>query len=146
MAGTYIPTKTVFTNGVIDIQSTAGLTYDQILNSMGTSIYSVTDIYLEANSLQQVLRPLYFVQYDVNGTRSRFSQINAVDPYQFQNAIRIIPAKEVYLNGRTSLSTVLLPNEIVFLILSVKEISNGDFLKPDKFFVEDIFKNYTNEI
>lgn len=147
MAGTYLPITTPLPNGAVSIQSADTTSYSQILNSMGSWVYLIKEVYIKSNNLSQLLQPLFFNQYDVNGTLNAFNQINAVDPYQYQNSLNFRLAKQnVILNGRTSIATVIEPNETVFLILRTLALENANYLPPSNFFTEDIFENYAKQI
>ena len=147
MAGIYSPSVTNYPNSVVTVISTDGTTYDQIINSMGSFIYGVSKMYINANDGSQLLQPMAFTQYDVNGVIEQYSQIVTVDPYQFQNSSFFDLAKDnVALNGRNSLTFSVLPSENVSLIFYTEEISVRDYVNPTNFFNDDFFKDYAEEI
>jgi hypothetical protein len=61
-----IPTITNFVNGVVTVTSTDATPYSSILNSMGSFVYGVREMYLKANSNTQILQSYQFNKYDVN--------------------------------------------------------------------------------
>jgi hypothetical protein len=56
----YIPTVTTFTNGVVTVASTDTTPYSSILESMGSFIYGISEMYLKANSNSQILQSYQF--------------------------------------------------------------------------------------
>ena len=148
MAGIYAPIVANFPNGVVTVVSTTGTSYEQIVNSMGSFVYGVDSMYIQSNSTEQILKPIVFSQYDVNGTREGYSQITTVDPYQFQSSITFDLARQnVVLNGRTTLNTELLPNEFIRMNLYTSDVSNRALLGGKDIFQEDDFyHDYTDVI
>jgi hypothetical protein len=141
MAGIYTPTTTFYPNGVYTISSNDGTPYFEIQNSMGSYLYGIDFIYLQANSTEQVLQGLGFRSYDVNGDIDKFINTVTVDPYQYQNSVFFKPIRsDIVLDGRTSINFNLLPNEIVNFIFYVTEYFNGMFLPETKFFDNYFFK------
>jgi hypothetical protein len=141
--GTYPPVIIPSTSGNVSIYGDGATTYEELANSMGSFLYEIKKIYLKANTNEQLLEPLGFYQFDVNGTIDQYKQIVTVDPFQYQTAsVFNLTKDDVVLNGRTSLGMSLLPNEEVYLVLYVNEISNKDFLPETKFFETDFFKDY----
>ena len=76
----YIPTITTYNNGVITVVSTDGTSYESILNSMGSFVYGVEEVYVKTNSNEQILKGFQVEQYDVSGYVKSFSQKPTVDP------------------------------------------------------------------
>lgn len=141
MAGIYTPTSTFYPNGVYQISSNDGTPYFQIQNSMGSFLYGVDEIYLQANSAEQLLQGLSFRSYDVNGDVSNFINTTTVDPYQYQNSIFIKPIRnDIVLDGRTSINFNLLPSETINFVFYVTEHFNGMFLPKTKFLDDYFFK------
>jgi hypothetical protein len=148
MAGIYNATVQTYSNGVVSVSSLDATSYNALINSMGSWVYKINTIYLKANQLTQFSNPLLFNEYDVNGTRQSFFQIMPVDPYQFQTALNFnLVMDDVVLNGRTTLSTTLNPNEIVFLVIRTNALTNRLYLESkDTFFNDLIFGNYAEEL
>lgn len=143
----YIPTVTTFVNGVVSVISTDGTSYQSILNSMGSFVYGVDEIYLKANSNSQILNGLIVEQYDVNGYIKSFEQRPTIDPYQYQNSVFFKMTKEnVVLNGQTSIDMNILPNEVVFMVIYVEQLALRDYLSGNSFFDNDFFKSFRNVI
>jgi hypothetical protein len=148
MAGIYSPTIQIYPNGVVTVSSLDATSYNALINSMGSWVYKINTMYLKANQLVQFTNPLLFNEYDVNGTRQSFFQVMPVDPYQFQTALNFnLVMDDVVLNGRTTLSNTLNPNEIVFLVIRTEALTNKLYLQgKDTFFNDFIFGNYAEEL
>jgi hypothetical protein len=141
MAGIYIPTTTFYLDGIFTIVSTTGTPYFVIQNSMGSYQYGVDDIYMQSNTAQQLLQGLSFRSYDANGDINNFLNATTVSPYQYQNSLFIKPIRnDIVLDGRTSVSFNLLPNENVNFTFLVTQYSNSMFLKEPKFLDDYFFK------
>ncbi len=144
---TYIPTVTNFVNGVVSVTSTDGTSYQSILNSMGSFVYGVDEVYLKANSNSQILNGFVVEQYDVNGYIKSFEQKPTIDPYQYQKSVFFKMAREnVVLNGQTTFDMNILPNEVVFMNIYVNELTMRDYLSGTSAFDNDFFKNFSDVI
>ncbi len=147
MAGSYSPTLINFPNGVFTIESLDGTSYDTILNSLGSYVYIVDRVYTNASSNQQLLEGFDVLSYDVSGTVKAFAQRPTVDPYQFQKSIWFELARaNVVINGQTTFSFMLLPNESVIVIIKTNELSASDYLPPNDFYENDFFKDFHDEL
>jgi hypothetical protein len=146
----YIPTITTYVNGVVTVASLDATPYSSIVQSMGSFMYGVTEIYLNASNISQILQNYQFNTYDVNGTLKSYVDIPTIDPYQFQTSLFIKLAKEnVVFDGRTTLDFELLPNESLYLIFEVNQLANRDLIPRTNFFNNDffnLFNDYTDEI
>jgi hypothetical protein len=143
----YIPTITTFNNGIVSVTSTDSTSYESILNSMGSFVYGVDEIYLKAESNLQILEGFIVEQYDVNGYIKSFNQKPTIDPYQYQKSIFFKLIKEnVVLNGQTTFDISVLPNEVIFMILEVVELSVADYISKDSPFDNYFFKNFNDVI
>jgi hypothetical protein len=144
----YSPTIQTYPNGAVTVSSLDATSYNALINSMGSWVYKINTIYLKANQLTQFTNPLSFSEFDVNGNRQSFFQITPVDPYQFQTALNFDLVKDdVILNGRTTLSMTLNPNETLFIVTRTKAMTNRMYLQgKDTFFNDFIFGNYAEEL
>lgn len=146
----YIPTVTTFVNGVVTVASTDATPYSSILESMGSFVYGVSEMYLKANSNNQILQSYQFNRYDVNGTLQSFVTIPTIDPYQFQTSLFVKLARDnVVLDGRTDLNFILQPSETLYLIFETNQIANRDLIPKLNFFNNDffnLFNDYKDEI
>ena len=145
--GTVVATTTTFTNGAISVISIDGTSYESILNSMGSFVYGVDNVYLKTNSNSQILNGFTVEQYDVNGYIKSFDQKPTVDPYQYQKSVFFKMTKEnVVLNGQTTFNIDMLPNEVVFMVIYVEQLALRDYLSGNSFFDNDFFKSFSNVI
>jgi hypothetical protein len=147
MPTTITATVTNYPNGLLSITSTDGTSYQSILNSMGSFVYGVDEVYLKANSNSQILNGFTVEQYDVNGYIKSFEQKPTIDPYQYQKSVFFKMAKEnVVLNGQTTFDMNVLPNEVVFMSIYVNELAMRDYLSGTSAFDNDFFKNFSDVI
>ena len=145
--GIVVATTTTFTNGAISVISIDGTSYESILNSMGSFVYGVDNVYLKTNSNSQILNGFTVEQYDVNGYINSFDQKPTVDPYQYQKSVFFKMTKEnVVLNGQTTFNIDMLPNEVVFMVIYVEQLALRDYLSGNSFFDNDFFKSFSNVI
>ena len=146
----YIPTITTFVNGVVTVTSTDATPYNTIINSMGSFVYGIKEMYLKANSNNQILQSYQFNRYDVNGALESYVDVPAIDPYQFQTSLFLKLAKNnVVLDGRTNLDFTLQPSESLYLIFYTSQLANRDLVPQTNFFNNDffnLFDDYREEI
>lgn len=146
----YIPTVTTFVNGVVTVTSTDSTPYNSIINSMGSFIYGIREMYLKANSNNQILQSYQFKRYDVNGTLESYVDVPAINPYQFQSSIFLKLAKNnVVLDGRTNLNFILQPSETLYIIFYTSQLANRDLIPRTNFLNNDffnLFNDYKDEI
>jgi hypothetical protein len=139
--GVVIPTVTTYPNGAISVVSTDGTSYESILNSMGSFVYGINDIYLKTTSYPQILKGFKVEQYDVSGYIKSFDQKPTVDPYQYQKSVFFKMTKEnVVLNGQTNFYLSVLPNETIYMNIYVTELALRDYLSGKSVFDEEFFK------
>ena len=145
--GLVVATITNYPNGAISVISTDGTSYESILNSMGSFVYGVNEVYMKTNSNSQILKGFKVEQYDVNGYIKSFEQKPTIDPYRYQKSVFFKMTKEnVVLNGQTTFDLSMLPNEVVFMSIYVNELTLRDYLSGNSAFDNDFFKNFTNVI
>lgn len=141
----YTPTVTTYGDGVVSVVSTDSTSYNTLLNSMGSFIYGVSEMYIKANDNDQVLESFKFNRYNVNGNLESFVDAPTIDPYQYQSSIFLdMKGQGVVLDGRTNLNFTILPNESVSLILYTEQMSNRDCVQPTGFFCDDFFVSQLN--
>ena len=146
----FIPTVTTYVNGVVTVASTDSTSYSSIVNSMGSFVYGIREMYLKANSNSQILQSYQFNRYDVNGTLESFVDVPTIDPYQFQSSLFLKLAKEnVVLDGRTNLDFTLLPSETLYIIFYTSQLANRDSVPRTNYFNNDffnLFNDYKDQI
>jgi hypothetical protein len=146
----FIPTITTFPNGVVTVASNDNTPYSSIIQSMGSFVYGISEMYLKANSNSQILQSYQFSRYDVNGTLESYVDVPTIDPYQFQSSLFLKLTKDnVILDGRTNLDFDLLPSETLYIILYTSQLANRDLIPRTNFFNNDffnLFNDYKDEI
>lgn len=144
---TYLPTVITFQNSIVTVSSTDGTSYDSIIQSMGSFVYEVTGVYLKTNNQEQILEGFSVYNYNVNGNIQNYVEKPTIDPYQYQNSkFFSMEGKGVVLNGQTTFDINVLPNETIYMITYVNQLSVRDYLSGKTAFDIDFFKNFTNEI
>lgn len=143
------PTITYSLTPVIIIQC-VGITYNQFLNSLGTFIYGIEEIYISSNSLLQVSQIMNFNTFDANGNQVFKAIPFPIDSYQFQ-ASRLIETNKdfIYLNQNSSLIFNVLANAQVYLKLLcviAKSVKNEIFDEFNEYSKIDFFNDYCNVI
>jgi hypothetical protein len=146
----YIPTITTYTNGVVTVSSNDATPYSSIINSMGSFVYGINEMYFKSNSNSQILQSYQFNRYDVNGMLESYVDVPTIDPYQFQSSLFLKLSKDnVFLDGRTNLDFTLLPSETLYLIFYTSQLANRDLVPKTNFFNNDffnLFNDYKDEI
>ena len=146
----FIPTITTYVNGVVTVTSNDATPYSSIINSMGSFVYGVSDMYLKANANSQILEAYQFNRYDVNGTLQSYVDVPTIDPYQFQSSLFLKLTREnVVLDGRTNLDFTLLPSETLYIIFYTTQLANRDLVPRTNFYNNDffnLFNDYKEEI
>jgi hypothetical protein len=141
----FIPTVTTYVNGVVTVSSTDSTPYNSIINSMGSFVYGIREMYLKANSNSQILQSYQFSRYDVNGTLESFVDVPTIDPYQFQSSLFFKLAKDnVFLDGRTNLDFTLLPSETLYIIFYTSQLANRDLVPRTDFLNNDFFNLFND--
>jgi len=146
----FAPTITNYPNGVVTVASNDPTPYSSIVQSMGSFMYEISEMYLSANNNSQILQSYQFNTYNANGTLQSFVNVPTIDPYQFQSSLFFKLAKDnVVLNGRTSLDFEVLPSESLYVIMYTKQLANRDLVPKTNFFNIDffnLFNDYKDEI
>lgn len=105
------------------------VTYNQILESLGTYVYGSEFIYIYTNSYTQLGQDFQYLHFDANGNQIVTYLTIGVDPYQNQSAIYYeTNPEEVILDGFSSLTFNLLPNSVVYFKTFVTVDSMGGYL------------------
>ena len=136
----FAPTITNYPNGVVTVASNDGTPYSSIIQSMGSFVYGINEMYLKANDVSQILQGYQFKRYDANGTLESFVDAPTIDPYQYQSSVFFKLAKDnVVLDGKTNLDFELLPNESLYIIIYTEQFANRDLVPRTNFFNNDFF-------
>jgi hypothetical protein len=141
----FAPTITNYPNGVVTVASNDATPYSSIIQSMGSFMYGVNEMYLKANDNSQILQSYQFKKYDVNGTLESFVDAPTIDPYQFQSSLFFKLTKDnVVLDGRTNLDFTVLPSESLYMIFYTKQLANRDLIPRTNFFNNDFFNLFND--
>ena len=129
----YAPTATSYPTGVVTITSTDGTTYQSIQESIGSYIYEIINVYLKANSIEQLLNQITFQKYDSNGNIQSVKTIPTVDPTQYQSSLNIEFENSQYiLDGKLNIFYNVDANEEVFMNLTVNTLDRIVFLDREE--------------
>jgi len=144
MAGDYTPTITVQSEPFVAVTTSDLTPYSEIQETQGNISYQATDLYYQAETLEQINAPIIVQQYNADGTLTNESQINLTDPNQFQTVKDIdLSKKPITFDGRTRINVRLFPNEKLKLYFKTQRVEASDFLKGGKkFFSQDFLKTY----
>ena len=107
-------------NGGINIRG-LNMTYEEIINSLGTRIYKVHVIRVEASSINQIRQPISLVYRDARGRRVSKVISPLVSPQHKQTSIRFVC--DVTLDGKTSLDFKVLQGESMRLFLEGEQFN-----------------------
>lgn len=134
--------------------STPNISYNQLINSLGTYNYGSEFLYLSSTTFKQIGQPFGYTHLDANGMQISSFLPFAIDPYQELPAIYYeTRPDEIIFDGMSSLTFVLYARELVyFKMFALIEYMAGDLEKfGDNNFQElekaegiDIFEDYCN--
>jgi hypothetical protein len=134
--------------------STPTITYNQLMNSLGTYNYGSEFFYLSANSYKQIGQPFFYTHFDAAGNQVSSYLPFAIDPYQSRTSIYYeTRSDEIIFDGFSSLTFVLYAQEIVyFKMFALVEYMGGDleqygdnnFEELEKAEGVKIFEDYCN--
>ena len=144
MAGTYAPTITVQSEPFISVTTTDLTPYSEIQETQGAISYQATELYYQAETIEQINAPIIVQQYDSDGVLNNESRINVANPNQFQTSKNIdLKSEPITFDGRTRINVELFPNENLRLYFQTQRVESSDFLKGGKkFFSQDFLKTY----
>lgn len=144
MAGTYAPTITVQAEPFIAVTTSDLTPYSEIQETQGAISYQATELYYQAQTVEQINTPIIVQQYDSDGVLNNESRINVANPNQFQPVKNIdLNSEPITFDGRTRINLVLFPNENLKLYFKTQRVESSDFLKGgNKFFSKDFLKTY----
>lgn len=117
--------------------SSPTISYNQILQSLGTFVYGAEFIYIYTSSYVQLGQDFKYLHFDANGNQIVTYLTIGIDPYQDQSATYYeTNPEEIVLDGFSSLTFNLLPNQTVFFKTFVTVDSISGYLNefnPDNF-------------
>lgn len=139
MAGIYPPIITSFVVPFLTITSQDATSYNEIQQSLSNTMYLTKNLEITGASIDQILQPIIFETYDVNGDLSNFNLNPAVDPYQFQSALEIdLTEQNIIFDGKTKMNLQLLANNSINLDFEVAQVSSSGLV--------DLPKNINNSL
>jgi hypothetical protein len=144
MAGTYAPTITVQAEPFIAVTTSDLTPYSEIQETQGAISYQATELYYQAQTVEQINAPIIVQQYDSDGVLNNESRVNVANPNQFQPVKNIdLKSEPINFDGRTRINLELFPNEKLKLYFKTQRVESSDFLKGGKkFFSQDFLKTY----
>lgn len=110
------------------VSSLTGVSYSQLIASLGTFIYSIYLIYVYTENQAQLNTPFLYYEFDATGNEENKALMLVPNEYLFSNANYLhIKNNEVVLNGNSGFQFTILPNTNITLQLYAKTITNqGD--------------------
>lgn len=152
----FIPTITISTPPVLVTMS--GITYSELINSLGTFQFRVLKVYAFSTNINQLSLPINYNQYDANGSR-RINFVNPeIDPFQKQNSLyKDVSDAGIILNGQSNVQINLLPNTTLKLQLFCDRVKitdrmdskvsdNFDTLESGEVVIDPFFDDYKDII
>lgn len=152
-------TVTINTNvpPAVSVTMTGNITYGQFKNSLGQFVYKVNKLYIFSPNQSQISQIYNYSKYDSDGNQNLQSVIPAVDPFQNQSSLFIeLGERNIVIDGRDYVDTVLLPNSTLQMKFYVDKISSSDKLDKDSLSNFDklenaegdygFFENYKNYV
>lgn len=126
---TISPTIIVSTTPAIQVTMVGAITYQEFINILGTYVFKVNKMVLEALRIQQINQPITYQIYNPVGSGAQQSLKPKVDPYQMQ-ATYEMPSnhREIILNGFSSLALLIKNGETVAIELCSDQRSVLDAL------------------
>jgi hypothetical protein len=113
---------------------TGGVTYEELISSLGAYVYQITDVYIYSENFNQITGAYNYLIYDANGNEYIETIVAAPDINQSQNALYIdTKNKNLIINGNNNVSFNVLPNTNLQLVLYTIRISVGFDLEPYNF-------------
>lgn len=108
--------------------SSPNISYDQLINSLGTYNYGSDFLYLASTTLKQINQPFFYTHFDAAGNQISTYLAFAVDPYQNLPSIYYeTNPDEIIFDGFSSLTFDLYAREVVyFKMFALIEYMAGD--------------------
>lgn len=95
---------------------TPTITYNQLINSLGTYNYGALFFYISAATFQEINQPFFYVDFDANGNQMSTYLPFTVDPYQFTPSLyyKDVDPEIIIFDNTSSLTFTLFANSIVY--------------------------------
>jgi hypothetical protein len=113
----------------VTVQGVNGFTYEQFLNSLGSNVFRVLEMYLTASSLPQLNQAISYNISDASGKDASEVITLDIDPYQKVSAFsKDLRDRNIILNGQSSLSFNILAGESLMIQLRSEQYNVSDGL------------------
>jgi hypothetical protein len=95
---------------------TPTITYNQLINSLGTYNYGAIFFYISAATFQEINQPFFYTDFDANGNQISTYLPFTVDPYQFTPSLYYnnVNPDEIIFDNTSSLTFTSYANSIVY--------------------------------
>jgi hypothetical protein len=119
-------TPNVSVGSYTTVDTGSGVSYAQILQSLGTMVYGAEFIYVYSSSYTQIAQAYQYLHFDANGNQAQTYLPFAVDPYQNQPALYYeTNSDEIVFDGFSSLTFNLMPNATIYFKAYFDVVSNS---------------------
>jgi hypothetical protein len=144
-------TTTTGNTSIIQVNEEGNVSYSDINNSIGTYVYGMVSLYMNATSFDQFNNNIQVVTIDSNGNATQTSLILPIDPFQSAPSYLLdLKSKGIVVDGNTFFQITLNALENVLIQMKTVEIRFQDFMKGKDPFKEqdflleqsDYFKEY----
>lgn len=148
---TISPTIIINTTPAIEVTMVGAITYQEFINILGTYVFKVYKLVLEALSSVQINQPITYNIFNPIGTAFQQQLKPKVDPYQKQATYEMPTGRrDIILNGLSSLALLIRSGETVVMELcsdqrsvldDLNKISKTNFQRvPDKLDLLKLFR------
>jgi hypothetical protein len=144
-------TTTTGNTPIITVGEEGNVSYSEINNSIGTYVYGMVSLYMNATSFDQFNNNIQVITVDSNGNATQTSLILPIDPFQTAPSYLLdLKSKGIVVDGNTFFQITLNALENVLIQMKTVEIRFQDFMKGKDPFKEqdflleqsDYFKEY----
>jgi hypothetical protein len=144
-------TTTTGNTPIITVGEEGSVSYSEINNSIGSYVYGMVSIYMNAVNFEQFNNNIQVVTIDSNGNAKQTSLILPIDPFQSSPAFLLeLKGKGIVVDGNTFFQITLDPLENILIQMKTVEIKYKDFqmgkdpFKNQELLLEqsDFFKEY----
>jgi len=144
-------TTTTGNTSIIQVNEEGSVSYSEVNNSIGTYVYGMISLYMNASSFDQFNNNIQVVTVDSNGNAKQTSLILPIDPFQSAPSYLLdLKNKGIVMDGNTFFQITLNALENVLIQMKTVEIKFKDFqkgkdpFKTQEFLLDksDFFKEY----
>lgn len=125
----YTPTIITGATPYLQITMAGSLSYEELLQVLGSWNFKVKTIYVSAQRMSQVLEVMQYNHLNSNGNNVVTPIVPSPDPYQNRPALVIATAeKNIILDGFSALNYNIQAGEQILMVLDTDEVSNSAML------------------